>query len=292
MPNRIPFYAWIRLIFLLYLILPQSQGAKVLYQEHVHPFLENNENAIDEFISSAHDRAKTAGLTYLKQAIEFLKQNLLGLPPKEPTPPPTPSAFSYTQSLLARFNLPAARPASNTTPATSTANDFYSLLASAVTAATSTTALGKQPRDLSNSGVLIPPSVDGQDRLSFISAQRERLAILLSALDKEATTLQGQKSTSQSYPSSPKAKAFKFFDGAVGSEEEETSERPQSSSSGLTTRKSEHDFEKIDAESGTEDIGSQRGQAKHAQSGSWLPWSWGAKPEDTAKVRFSLLTTE
>ncbi|KAH8598947.1 TB2/DP1, HVA22 family-domain-containing protein [Bisporella sp. PMI_857] len=264
----IPFYAWFRLFFLLYLILPQTQGAKVLYQEQVHPFLEKNELAIDDFISSAHDRAKAAGLTYLKQIIDLVKQTIFGIPPKQPTPPATPSTFSYTQSLLARFNLPSARPA--TAAATSTANDFYSLLASAVTAATST-GTGKQSRDLSNSGVLIPPSVDGEDRLSFISAQRERLSILLSALDKEASTLQNQK---------PRSKGL--FDGA-----EDDGDRPRSAMSGLSgisglsTRKSEVDFEKIDAESGTEEIESQRREARRSQSAGWMPWSWGARQESS-----------
>jgi len=259
----IPFYAWMRLIFLLYLILPQTQGAKVLYQDHVHPFLEKNELAIDDFISSAHDRAKAAGATYLNQGIELIKQYVFGLPPKEPTPPSAPATFSYAQSLIARFNLPPARPA---TVVTGTANDFYSLLASAVTAATSVSP-GKQSRDLSNSGILIPPSYEGEDRLSFIAAQRERLAIMLSALDKEANSLRNRS-----------LKPRGLYDGA-----EDEPERPKSSTGELSTRKSELDFEKIDAESGTEEVN----QAKGAQSGSWMPWSWGAKvdtPADTLKT--------
>ncbi|KUJ20695.1 uncharacterized protein LY89DRAFT_682396 [Mollisia scopiformis] len=268
----IPFYAWIRLGFLLYLILPQTQGAKVLYQEHVHPFLLTNELAIDDFISSAHDRAKSAGITYLKQAIELLKTHILGLPPKEPTPPPTPTPYSYTQSLIARFNIPSARP-TFPTGSGSTANDFYSLLASAVSAATTNTNIrAAAPQDLSNSGTLIPPSVRGEERLSFISAQRERLSILLSALDKEASTL--------STPSSRSVQNM-FLDGSSGSEEHLEEERP----SGLSSRKSEPDFEKIDAESGAEEVGGQeRRAAKRSVSsggGSWMPWSWGAKGEDT-----------
>jgi len=275
----IPFYAWFRLFFLLYLILPQTQGARVLYQEHVHPFLEQNELAIDDFISSAHDRAKAAGYTYLKHGIELIKQYVFGLPPKEATPPATPSPYSYTQSLIARFNLPSARPAFPANPvssATSTANDFYSLLASAVTAATAVTSAGKA-RDLSNSGVLIPPTVDGADRLSFIAAQRDRLAILLSALDKEANALQNKSGR----PSNTRNVASMFFDGATGDDEEE---RPKSAMSGLSTRKSEGDFEKIDAESGTEEVESGRRSIKRASSGttgSWMPWSWGAKTEPT-----------
>ncbi|KAG9244910.1 TB2/DP1, HVA22 family-domain-containing protein [Calycina marina] len=262
----IPFYSWFRLFFLLYLILPQTQGARVLYQEHVHPFLEKNELAIDDFISSAHDRAKALGLLYLKQGIDLVKQAVFGIQPKEPTPPSTPTTFSYAQSLISRFNLPAARP---TTATTSSANDFYSLLGSAVSAAT-TTASGKQTRDLSNSGVLIPPSVDGDDRLSFITAQRERLSILLSALDKEANTLQNKRLKSRGG----------MFDGAGSIEDD--AERPRSSASvlsGMSTRKSEIDFEKIDIESGSEEVESQRRKARRSQSGSWMPWGWGAKAE-------------
>ncbi|KAH8665944.1 TB2/DP1, HVA22 family-domain-containing protein [Tricladium varicosporioides] len=281
----IPFYAWIRLGFLLYLILPQTQGARVLYQSHVHPFLHENEIAIDDFISSAHDRIKAAGITYLKQAIELIKQHVFGLPPKEPTPPPTPTPYSYTQSLIARFNLPSARPAVPTNPVgggTSTATDFYALLASAVSAATSRDISGTtgtsstQPRDLSNSGTLIPPTVSGDERLTFITAQRERLSILLSALDKEANTLQSAPSPKRKHVPSM------FFDGS-GSSEEEIGERPKSSMSGLSSRKSEADFEKIDAESGAEDslASPPENRRTTSGSGSWLPWSWGAKAESS-----------
>jgi receptor expression-enhancing protein 1/2/3/4 len=73
-----------------------------------------------------------------------------------------------------------------------------------------------------------------------------------------------------------------FFDGSSASEEEVT-ERPKSAMSGLSTRRSEADFEKIDAESGTEEVENTRRQAKRTQSssgGSWMPWSWGAKAEE------------
>ncbi|RDW71853.1 protein YOP1 [Coleophoma crateriformis] len=267
----IPFYAWIRLGFLLYLILPQTQGAKILYQTHVHPFLEENERSIDDFISSAHERAKAAGLNYLKQAIELVKQHVLGLPPKEATPPPTPSSYSYAQSLFARFNLPSARPAPAASSG-STANDFYSLLASAVTAATSASVNAaanrsstSQPMDLSNSGTLIPPTVFGADRMTFIAAQRERLSILLSALDKEASNLQEGQTPMRS-----------LSEVSLDRSIDESEERPRSATSALSKSRSEADFEKIDAESGTEEVEMGRRQtAKRTQSSGWMPWSWG-----------------
>lgn len=277
----VPFYAWFRLGFLLYLILPQTQGAKVLYQSHVQPFLHDNEVAIDDFISSAHERAKAAGITYLKQAIEWIKQNVLGLPPKEPTPPATPSTMSYAQSLMARFNLPAAR---TTAPgAASTAGDFYSLLASAVSAATAqnpASTNSDRSENLSNSGTLIPPSVSGAERLSFIAAQRERLAILLSALDKEAINLQSSPASRKT--SIPRHLPSMFFDGSTS--DEDSSDRPKSAMSGisgLSTRKSEADFENIEAESGAEEVAERQQAGRTTSSGGWLPWSWGAKGEET-----------
>ncbi|KAM0182783.1 hypothetical protein ACHAPF_001031 [Botrytis cinerea] len=274
----IPFYAWFRLGFLLYLILPQTQGARVLYQTHVHPWLHNNELAIDDFIASSHERAKAAGMTYLKQAIELIRQQVFGLPPKEPTPPSTPSAYSYTQNLMARFNLPSARssfPLHSVGGAASSATDFYSLLASAVSAATSsnTATGGSDARDLSNSGMLIPPHVSGIERITFIQAQRERLSILLSALDKEAQTLQNEKRV-------PRNISSMSFDGT--SSEDDNLDRPKSSMSGMTSRKSEPDFEKIDADSGTEEVGKARKMMERtSSSGNWMPWGWGAKPGDS-----------
>lgn len=255
----------------------------------MHPWLHNNELAIDDFIASAHERAKAAGVTYLKQAIELIRQQVFGLPPKEPTPPPTPSAYTYTQSLMARFNLPSAKPSfpSNSIGgATSTATDFYSLLASAVSAATSSNAAAGGPgdREPSHGGSLIPANVSGIERITFIQAQRERLSILLSALDKEAQTIQNEKRV-------PRNISSMSFDGT--SSEDDNLDRPKSSASGMTSRKSEPDFEKIDADSGTEDVGNTRRIAERTSSGNWLPWAWGAKsaapahsptsPEDVGK---------
>lgn len=118
--------------------------------------------------------------------------------------------------------------------------------------------------------------------MTFITAQRERLSILLSALDKEASNLQGKRSG----PSSPRMKAsFRRLDGAVSSEED-VSDRPKTGNSEMSTRKSEPDFEKIEAESGTEDLETPLAGPKRPYSGaaSWMPWSWGAKAEEPVGV--------
>ena len=133
--------------------------------------------------------------------------------------------------------------------------DFYALLASAVGGVTSPNTAG-QAKDLAESGSLIPPTVKGEERISFIAAQRERLAILLSALDREASSLQEGEGSD---------------DG--------TKERPKS---GMSSRKSEPDFEKIDKES-VEEVGNGNGNRKkmgnRSVSGSWLPWAWGGSAQ-------------
>ncbi|OLN97868.1 Receptor expression-enhancing protein 2 [Colletotrichum chlorophyti] len=266
----IPFYAYIRLFFLLYLVLPQTQGARIIYQTHVHPFLEDNEAQIEEFISEAHDRLKAAGIAYLKRAIEAVKTNVLGLPPSEPEPAPQPAAApqSYTQSLLARFSVPAARWA----PAGHTGGDFYNLLAGAVSAATSGVHGGNHSHeDLSKSGALIPPELQGGERTSFIAAQRERLAFLLKALDREAAA------SGHNAPETVGRSTSMQLDGS-----EELTQRPPSAHSGLSKSRSETDFEKIDAESGAEDQGGDEdGSVRRRQTSggsSWMPWGWGTTP--------------
>lgn len=72
-----------------------------------------------------------------------------------------------------------------------------------------------------------------------------------------------------------------FLDGSSGSEDhlayEDEKDRPKSGMSGLSSRKSEPDFEKIDAESGAEEIEERRTAKRTVSSGgSWMPWSWGA----------------
>lgn len=245
----------------------------------MHPFLEEHELAIEDFISSAHDRAKEAGFNYLKQAIELIKQHLFGITPQQPAAQAAAATnLSYTQALIARFNLPgaASTTASVGNAATSTAADFYALLASAVSAATSGTAASPaqaHEQDLSNSGTLVPPTIQGTDRLSWIYAQREKLTILLSALDKEASTLKGPEAAPRPSVSSMS------LDGARSMDEDLP--RPpsvMSGLSGLSKSRSELDFEKIDRDDhDTDEEQTPMPSMVRQNTGSWLPWSWGSK---------------
>ena len=306
---RIPFYGYIRLLFLLYLVLPQTQGARVIYTKYLHPWLEDNEAQIEDFIATTHDKMKTAGIAYIKRAIEAVRVNVLGLPPNpnanaaaEHNVPTAQRPQSYTQTLLARFTLPQARWSGG--GAGSTGQEFYNLLAGAVSAATATVsnaagggassssgaAGGESAANMSASGTLIPPNIRGaSEKMSFIAAQRERLNIVLSALDREAQQL--ETNTGPNDPEAERQRASiardlnleqgqgpsKLDPGsehANADEEEQPTQRP---ASGLSKSRSEADFEKIDAESGAEDEGRTPAvSGGGAGGGSWLPWGWGS----------------
>ncbi|KAI9758880.1 MAG: biotin holocarboxylase synthetase [Chaenotheca gracillima] len=265
-----PFYQWIRAILLLYLVLPQTQGAVFLYQTHVQPFLSTHETEIDDFISSAHDRARAIGLQYLKNAIELIKQHVFGLQSKErpQSPPQQQHGGSYAQSLFARFNLPSMRdgPAS----AGGAASDFYALLSSAMGQATTTfpsssaTATEAQAASLSASGTLIPSSIRGRDaRMSYISTQRERLGVLMRALDREASTLStGPSSGTDTSPPGPL-----FAENEHGS--------------ALEKSRSEADFEKVERDEISAAAEGKTGHPATPQAGGWMPWNWSGSPKAT-----------
>lgn len=298
--HRIPLYPYVRLLFLLYLVLPQTQGAQIIYTTYVHPYLEDNESQIEDLIATTHDKMKAAGMAYLKRAVELLRTQVLGMAPSpEATQteansiPASQRPRSYTQALLDRFQLPAAR----WLPAGSNAAvgaDFYSFLASAVTAATgagannkendpsaaarSALGVGEFPMaDLSASGTLVPPTIRGNaDKMTFLAAQRERLNMVLSALDREAAQL-------RSGATSPSVQDYNL-DGVTTPES--STDRPATSASGksgLSKSRSEADFEKIEAESGAEEE-AETARPAPARSGSWMPWGWGGAANSNAQA--------
>ncbi|TGJ85023.1 hypothetical protein E0Z10_g3738 [Xylaria hypoxylon] len=273
----VPFYSWIRLGFLLWLVLPSTQGARVLYEGYLHPYLQENELAIEDFIASAHDRFKAAGVRYLKQAIELIRTRVFNLPPSE-TQEETSAAAApqgYTQALLARFSMPATQWAANN--AGTAGHDFYNLLAGAVNVAAgglSTTAKS----GVAARGTLIPENIGGaQEKISFISAQRERLAIMMGALDREAAELQHNEEQRRAAEQSRKP-------GSMSLDGQDPSRPPSGYSigSGLSKSRSEVDFEKIDTPSGAEeDDGSLRRRGHNEEDagpakGGWNLFGWGA----------------
>ena len=249
----LPFYSLFRLALLSYLVLPQTQGARLLYTSYVHPFLAQHEAEIDEMISRGHDRAKAAGLQWLKRAIDYVKQNVLGMQPKAQSFPPKEGG-SYAQSLLSRFYVPSARAAA--APTMGAVQDFYGLL-SAATGQTSRTGNGAH---MSSSGTLVPRGIESNDeKMTFLATQREKLRVLLSALDREASELGNQGG-----PAS---------EDAIRRDVERRLGDDLAYGEGLRKRGSESEFDTIDR-----DEAPRSAKAGKAGGGSsWIPWGWGAE---------------
>ncbi|KAI9823380.1 MAG: hypothetical protein M1819_001353 [Sarea resinae] len=268
----LPFYPWIRLFLHTYLMLPQTQGAHYLYTTHVHPFLSQHESEIDNFITNAHDRAKAAGVQYLKQAIDFLKEHLLGITPSKAatTRPASASSQSYAQSLFARFNLPRAREGF-----AAPAGDFYGLLSSAVVGAMSRTGADPQSTaqaqadEMSASGTLIPAGLDtAEERMSFISTQRERLRVLLTALDNEARNLDSSPSSAST--SRPATSASATAPRSLTPASAASHDGAEYDGDALRKTRSELEFERISH------ADAPPTPAAAPAKGGWMPWNWGS----------------
>jgi hypothetical protein len=240
----VPFWSWFRFFIHLYLILPGSQGATFLYQEYIEPFLYHHEREIDDFITETHANAKKAGLAYLQQAIEWAKVNVLGFAPQQ-APPSPPPGQTYAQNFMSRFNMPAARGSDN----------LYGLVNQALSGASALYAGNRdaQAAELSRSANIIPENIrNNDDRLNYVSSQRERLMTLLQAFDREADNVRAQREGGNRY-----------HDGAGG----------------LSKSRSEAEFDRIEVDEASS--GSERppypltppALGRRTSSG-WMPWNW------------------
>jgi hypothetical protein len=146
---------------------------------------------------------------------------------------------------------------------------------------------------MSASGTLIPDNIRGAgEKMTFIASQREKLAFLLTALDKEAKELEKSEEERRTTEATNRElrPVSMSFDGGEGPSS--GASRPpsgQSMWSGLSKSRSEVDFEKIEAESGAEEdagegLRQRRPQAERAASSSKAPWGflgWGTMSTGT-----------
>lgn len=119
-----------------------------------------------------------------------------------------------------------------------------------------------QIEDLNKSGTLIPQGMtSAAEKMTFLSMQRERLRVLLSALDKEASEL------------GPEAAIERDVEKRMAGE---------MLGEGLRKSKSEAEFDEI----GREDLrGEGQGKVKgDAAGGGWLRgWGWSSKGAEGGK---------
>lgn len=182
----------------------------------------------------------------MQLAIEWARVNVLGFAPRERAPPPAPGQ-SYAQNLMTRFNMPSARGSDN----------LYGLVNQALSGASAlyTGNRDAQAAELSRSANIIPDNIrNNDDRLNYVSSQRERLMTLLQAFDREADNVRAQR---------------------------EGGSRYHEGSGGLSKSRSEAEFDRIEVDEASSVLGSERPPYpltppafNRSTSSGWMPWNW------------------
>ena len=170
------------------------QGATKLYVEFVHPFLNEHEKDIENFIANAHDQLRAAGLSYLKLAIAHAEEIIFGTRRMHDRPP-TPRGEHYTSFLLNRFKLSPI--GAQTNP--NSGNDFYNSISSTLSYA------------IPNIGALGVAAKPEQDKAAYLAAQQMKLRMAMAALDKEMAAVKNAEAD-QGFFKSPSGASLSDFD--------------------------------------------------------------------------------
>lgn len=161
-----PFYAWIRLGLLLYLLLPITQGAQRIYTSQLEPFIALHEKHWDHLAEGTFSFVRNVGWRYIHQAISLTKIYLLGWPTGDSVA--SDKMANKSDSLLAQFNLPQAGAES-----TATGTSYASLLS------------------------LLGQMISPKPTLESKQEQRAQLRDLLATLDEELNEHSLEKSKSE-----------------------------------------------------------------------------------------------
>lgn len=70
----LPFFQFFRFLFILWLVLPQTQGASQIYENHIATFLELHERQIDVYVYNACNNIKILGADYLARFLHYAKE--------------------------------------------------------------------------------------------------------------------------------------------------------------------------------------------------------------------------
>lgn len=115
----LPFFQMFRFFFILWLVLPQTQGAGQIYLNHIAPFLEHNEGRIDSYVYTAHEKIVTLGSEYLSKLAHYAREYVSHFFLKTEIHPYVPPATA------AAANTNAHPPSSNYSAAGSTYIDNF-----------------------------------------------------------------------------------------------------------------------------------------------------------------------
>lgn len=71
---RFPFYYEIKILFILWLILPQTRGADYLYYNYIDPTLTYHQNEIDSTLGMAQKKAASTGAEWGRHGVATLQE--------------------------------------------------------------------------------------------------------------------------------------------------------------------------------------------------------------------------
>ena len=172
---------------MLYLVLPQTQGAKVLYLDYLEPYITHHERQIDDFITNTHAQLQSIGFGYINVLIEFVRERILRQQsPQAPAHETGAGSYaSYTNDFLSRFLMPQARP-SESQPVGGIYGALSGMAATAMGGAQAGRLRGLSDNDHNTDiSEKLKGIQDPSQRANFISTERERLQARLRALESE-----------------------------------------------------------------------------------------------------------
>lgn len=199
--SRLPLYSLFRFGFLLWLVLPQTQGASQLYLGKVRPFLLSHDQEIDKIVASALTRAKSLGSEYVSQAITYIQSiiySAMGLDRKNSasqhnsaimgaassTDIPQPVAVgvgSLTEGLFSRFKVPNSEGLS---------------FGSIKLPISSSVGMGLLQSYLSSAGpsksrsIDVPTSLTKAEKLQFLQEHQKELSKLLESVTEQQKSVE------------------------------------------------------------------------------------------------------
>ena len=197
----VPLYAEIKLVFFLWLVLPQTQGATYLYLEYLSPYVALHEHEIDDTLQRLTVHARRFGGDAIRTVVVWCGDILFGAGEKE-----------FRQRAAGIADSSDGRPIK----AGDAAGWTFSSLVSKVSTLSAGDHVTSSLRNLLAMAnrqapvpeqaleALIPPHLEGPQRQRYVQQQKTRLQQMLAMLESttSATTTNDDASTARSARSS------------------------------------------------------------------------------------------
>jgi receptor expression-enhancing protein 1/2/3/4 len=278
--RRIPFYYFFKMVFLLFLALPQTQGSTFIYQVHVAPLLQAHENQIDAAVS----KMKTQLYTFLQERFQALWEQAtktMGIAQQhQANVTPAPNAGAANPPTLADPLSGAAQMVSGwwTTYAPAIIANGAAYIASRQQAAAAQAAENAASRrNVQAAGYDIDGPITGSSKSISVEARRAALQAELAALDPALITDMSDTIRPSAGDHSPhsSSSSVSYGAGGVPRRRTESGVTAESSSDGDATK-----YEKIAAE----DVGSGGEDSSSNRQSGWFS-GWGAGRQGYERVK-------